>query len=165
MDRTVTFIYEKKTERKKKLGLDTKTGRLTDRQSQCDLDLESLDSRVEAGSNISTVTLRVVGGDEKGSLKFESVKYGRESQGTRTRERLRWQEPAAYTKDRPVLSSPLVREGAPEEQDRNYQTGTNIVLDTKTYCLTGRQSPCDYDFDLESLEMVFEDYWEERTTS
>jgi hypothetical protein len=32
------------------------------------------------------VTLRVVGGDEKGSLKSETVKYGRESQGTRTRE-------------------------------------------------------------------------------
>jgi hypothetical protein len=41
----------------------------------------------------------------KGSLKSETVKYGRESQGTRTRERLRWQGPAAYTKDRPVLSS------------------------------------------------------------
>jgi hypothetical protein len=31
---------------------------------------------VEAGSNTSTVTLRVVGGDEKGSLKSETVKYG-----------------------------------------------------------------------------------------
>jgi hypothetical protein len=46
-------------------------------------------TRVEAGSNTSTVTLRVVGGDEKGSLKSETVKYGRKSQGTRTRERLR----------------------------------------------------------------------------
>jgi hypothetical protein len=51
------------------------------------------------------VTLRVVGGDEKGSLKFETGKYGRESQGTRTRQRLRWQEPEAYTKDRLVLLS------------------------------------------------------------
>jgi hypothetical protein len=50
-------------------------------------------------------TLRVVGGDEKGSLKSETVKYGRKSQGTRTRETLRWQGPAAYTKGRPVLSS------------------------------------------------------------
>jgi IS5 family transposase len=65
----------------------------------------SKSTRVEAGSNTSTVTLRVVGGDEKGSLKSESVKYGREYQGTRTRERLRWQGPAAHTKDRPVLSS------------------------------------------------------------
>jgi hypothetical protein len=37
-------------------------------------------------SNTSTVVLRVVGGDEKGSLKFETVKYGRESHGTRIRE-------------------------------------------------------------------------------
>jgi hypothetical protein len=44
-------------------------------------------------------------GDEKGSLKSERVKYGREYHGTRTRERLRWQGPAAYTKGRPVLSS------------------------------------------------------------
>jgi hypothetical protein len=60
---------------------------------------------VEAGSNTSTVALRVVGGDEKGSLESETVKYGPEYQGTRARERLRWQGPAAYTKDRPVLSS------------------------------------------------------------
>jgi hypothetical protein len=44
------------------------------------------DTRVEAGSNTSTVTLRVVGGDKMGSLKSETVKYGRESQGSRTRE-------------------------------------------------------------------------------
>jgi hypothetical protein len=61
--------------------------------------------RVEAGSNTSTVTLRVVEGDEKGSLKSETVKYDLEFQGTRTRERLRWRGPAVYTKDRPVLSS------------------------------------------------------------
>jgi hypothetical protein len=41
-------------------------------------------TRVEAGSNTSTVTLRVVGGDENGSLKTETVKYGREIQRTRT---------------------------------------------------------------------------------
>jgi hypothetical protein len=51
------------------------------------------------------MTLRVVGGDEKGSLNSETVKYGHESQGTRTREILRWRGPAAYTKDRPILSS------------------------------------------------------------
>jgi hypothetical protein len=63
---------------------------------------------VEAGSSTSTVTLRVVGGDEKGSLKSERVKYGHEFQGTRARERMRWQGSAAYTKDRPVLSSEWV---------------------------------------------------------
>jgi hypothetical protein len=52
--------------------------------------------RVEAGSNTSTVTLRVVGCDEKGSLKFETLKYG---------QRLHWQGPAAHTNGRPVLSS------------------------------------------------------------
>jgi hypothetical protein len=78
---------------------------------------------VEAGSNTSTVTLRVVGGDEKGSLKSERVKYGREYQGSRTRERLRWQGSAAHTKDRPVLSS----ERTPhKKQDRNCQTVINI---------------------------------------
>jgi hypothetical protein len=66
---------------------------------------ESSQTSVEAGSNTPTVTLRVVGGDEKGTLKSETVKYCRKSQGTRTRERLRWQGPAAHTKDRPVLSS------------------------------------------------------------
>jgi hypothetical protein len=49
--------------------------------------------------------VRVVGGDEKGSLKSETVIYCRESQGIRTKERLRWQWPAAYTKDIPDLSS------------------------------------------------------------
>jgi hypothetical protein len=39
------------------------------------------------------------------SLESETVKYGREPQGARTRERLRWQRPATYRKDRPVLSS------------------------------------------------------------
>jgi hypothetical protein len=42
-------------------------------------------TRVEAGSNTSTVTLRVIGSDEKGSLESETVKYGHESYGTRTR--------------------------------------------------------------------------------
>jgi hypothetical protein len=89
------------------MGPDTKTYWLTDPQSQCDFDFDLtwLDTRVEAGSNTSTVTLWVVGGDEKVSLKSESVKYGHESQWTRTREGLRWRGPVAYTKDRPVLLS------------------------------------------------------------
>jgi hypothetical protein len=59
---------------------------------------------VEAASNTSTVTLRVVGGDEKKRLESETVKYGYESKGTRTQKRLRWRVPAAYTNVRPVLS-------------------------------------------------------------
>jgi hypothetical protein len=39
---------------------------------------------VEVESNTSTVNLRVVGGDEKGSLESETVKYGHESHETRT---------------------------------------------------------------------------------
>jgi hypothetical protein len=60
---------------------------------------------VEVGSNISTVALRVVGGDKKGSLESETVKYGRESHGTRAREWMRWRGPAAIVNDRPILSS------------------------------------------------------------
>jgi hypothetical protein len=59
----------------------------------------------QSGSNVSTVALRVVGGDEKGSLESETEKYGRESHGTRTREWLRWRGPAAILNGRPVLSS------------------------------------------------------------
>jgi hypothetical protein len=62
-------------------------------------------ARVEADSNTSTVILRIVGGDEKESLKSETVKYRHESQGTQIPERLRSRGPAAYTKDRSVLSS------------------------------------------------------------
>jgi hypothetical protein len=40
---------------------------------------------MEADSNTSTVTLRVVGGDENGSLESETVKYGHECHGTRAR--------------------------------------------------------------------------------
>jgi hypothetical protein len=62
-------------------------------------------TRAESGSSTSTVTLWVIGGNGKGSLTSEAVKYGREYQGARTRERLHWQGPAAYTKVRPVLLS------------------------------------------------------------
>jgi hypothetical protein len=43
------------------------------------------ETRVVAGSNTSTVTLRVVGGDEKKSLESETVKYGHEFYWTRNR--------------------------------------------------------------------------------
>jgi hypothetical protein len=48
---------------------------------------------VEAGSN----TLRIVGDNEKESLKYETVKYGHENKGTRTQEALRWRGPVACT--------------------------------------------------------------------
>jgi hypothetical protein len=56
------------------------TNRLTvDRRDYQSLVLGVYRSRVpcvESGSYTSTVTLRVVGGDDKGSLKSETVKYG-----------------------------------------------------------------------------------------
>jgi hypothetical protein len=61
--------------------------------------------RVEVGSNTSTVDLRVVGGDEKGGLESETVKYSYESHGIRTRERLRWRRLASIVNARPILSS------------------------------------------------------------
>jgi hypothetical protein len=81
-------------------------------------------THVEAGSITSTVTLRVVGSDEKGSLKSETVKYGHEFQGTRTRERLRRQGPPAASST--STTHPHVREGAPQKQDCNCQTVINI---------------------------------------
>jgi hypothetical protein len=53
---------------------------------------------------------------------------------------------------------PLVREGAPQKQDRNCQPVINIYhglqmgLDTKTYWLIDRQSQCDFDFDFDFVE-------------
>jgi hypothetical protein len=43
-------------------------------------------SRMEAGSNTSTVALRDIGGKEKRSLKSEIVRHGRQANGTQTRE-------------------------------------------------------------------------------
>jgi hypothetical protein len=61
--------------------------------------------RVEAELNASTVALRVVGGDKKGSLEFERVKYGRESHGTWIREWMHWRGPAVIANDRHIFSS------------------------------------------------------------
>jgi hypothetical protein len=72
---------------------------------------------VEAGSNTSTVTLRVVGVDEKGSLNSETVKDGPKYQGTRTKERLRWQGPAAYL---------YIKD--PSSRQRGHPTRTNPQL-------------------------------------
>jgi hypothetical protein len=68
------------------------------------VEFDSHDTRVEAGSNTSTVNLRVIEGEEKGSLKSDAVKYGLDTKGPRTQGGLHWRGPVAYTKDRPVLS-------------------------------------------------------------
>jgi hypothetical protein len=82
---------------------------------------------VEAGSNTSTVTLRVVRGDEMGSLKSETVKYGREYQGTRTQERPALARASSIYKRQ---TRPLVRESAPQKQDRNCQESNKYLGST-----------------------------------
>jgi hypothetical protein len=66
------------------------------------------DFDIEVGSNTPTVALRIVGGNKKGSLESETVKYGHESHGTWTRECLRWPGPATLVNDRPALLSERV---------------------------------------------------------
>jgi hypothetical protein len=71
---------------------------------------------VEAGSNTSTVALRVVGGNGKGSLESETVKYGHESHETRTRKGLLWRDQQQlYTTD-------------PSSRQREHPTSTNPQL-------------------------------------
>jgi hypothetical protein len=79
-------------------------------------------TRVEAGSNTSTVTLRVVGGDEKGCLKSETIKYGHECQDSNQRKTTLARTSSIYKKQ----TRPVVREGAPQKQDRNCQRVINI---------------------------------------
>jgi hypothetical protein len=45
-----------------------------------------LESRVEVGLSTSIVALRAAGGEKKGSIESEVIKYGQESHATRTRE-------------------------------------------------------------------------------
>jgi hypothetical protein len=69
---------------------------------------------VEAGSNTSTVTLRVVGGDEKGSLKSETVKYGSSLKGLRPekdctgkgQQHIQKADPSSRQRGRPTKTSP-----------------------------------------------------------
>jgi hypothetical protein len=64
-------------------------------------------SRVEAGSNTSTVALRVIGSDEKGpssawGYNWVTLFLGDINTGAW---RLRWRGPAAVVNDRPIVSS------------------------------------------------------------
>jgi hypothetical protein len=81
----------------------TKNGRLKSPNVRIKLPCVVRSSRVEAGSNASTLALRVVGGDEKGSLESETVKYGHESHGTPTQKWLRRWGSATIVNDRPFL--------------------------------------------------------------
>jgi hypothetical protein len=78
--------------------------------------------RVKAGSNTSTVTLRVVRGEEKRSLKSETVKYGHEYQVTRTRERIPGEGQQHIQKTDPFSR----QRGRPQKHDRNCQRVMNI---------------------------------------
>jgi hypothetical protein len=75
--------------------------------------------RVEAGSNTSTVTLRVVGGDENGSLKCETV-----PRDTDPRKTALARTGSIYKRQ----TRPLVREGATQKQDRNWTISRNVTL-------------------------------------
>jgi hypothetical protein len=74
-------------------------------------------TRVEAASNTSTVTLRDVGGEEKGSLKSETVNM------VVSPNRIGPEKDCSIYKRQ---TRPLVREGAPQKQNRNCQTVINI---------------------------------------
>jgi hypothetical protein len=93
-------------------------------------------TRVEAGSNTSTVTLRDVGSDEKGSLKSETVKSCHESQETRTRETLRWRGPAAIVNDKPVPSS----ERAPTSTNPQLSDSNKNLVVSPRWVLYSRQN-------------------------
>jgi hypothetical protein len=58
VDRTVTFKQQEKSGHEPQPGLDTKTDRMTDRQSQWDFDFE-LTNQNENGERVSAVQLRV----------------------------------------------------------------------------------------------------------
>jgi hypothetical protein len=78
---------------------------------------------VEAGSNTSTVTLRDVGGDEKGSIESQTVKYGHESHGSRTPKMSSLARARSNCKRQ---TRPLVRESAPHQQTSNCLTVIKI---------------------------------------
>jgi hypothetical protein len=65
---------------------------------------------------------------------------------------MHWQGPAAYIKDRPILSSeraPNRNRTVTVEEQKISGHGPQPGLDTKTDRLTDRQSQCDLDLDLE----------------
>jgi hypothetical protein len=96
---------------------------------------------VEAGSNTSTVTLRVVGGDEKGSLKSETVKYDLRSQRDLDPRKIALTRTSSTYKRQ---TRPLVRESAPQEQDRNCHTSNkDLVVSSKWVLYSKTDWPAD----------------------
>jgi hypothetical protein len=90
------------------MWLDTKTYWLTDRQSQCNFDFEY--DEIPRGGGVKYLHRSSASRRRRqmGSLESETIKYGRDSHGTRTREWMRWRGPAAILNDRPILSSERV---------------------------------------------------------
>jgi hypothetical protein len=100
----------------------------------------SLLSRVEAGSNTSTVALRV-GGDRKRSLESETVKYGHEPHGTRTLKMTALAKTSSKSKRQ---TRPLVRESAPHQQIRNCLTvKKNLVVSPRWVLYSKTDWPTD----------------------
>jgi hypothetical protein len=123
-------------------------------------------TRLEAGSNTSTVTLRVVGGDENGSLKSETVKYGRKTLLTgpekdcagKDQQHMQKIDPSSRERGRPTETRPQLL-NSNKYLVMSPRWGSTPRL---TDWLTDRQSQCDFDYDLdnESLEFCKGD-WEE----
>jgi hypothetical protein len=71
-------------------------------------------SRVKAGSNTSTVALRVVGRDEKGSLESETVKYSLSPTGLgpendcagEAQQQLQTTDPSSCQRESPTSTNP-----------------------------------------------------------
>jgi hypothetical protein len=114
---------------------------------------------VRAGPNTSTMTLQVVGYDEKGSLKSESKIWSRIPKDMDPRKTALASASSIYKRQ----TRPIVRKGAPEKQDRNCQRVINIWSwardgprhqDWLADRPTDRQSECDLDFDLTSRGFV-----------
>jgi hypothetical protein len=99
-------------------------------------------------SIISETTKKLEG--SKGSLKSETVKYGRKSQGTTTEKDCAGKGPAAHTKDRPILSSERASHGIKnvtvrripysERKKKNLVVSPGWVLYAKTDWPTDRRS-------------------------
>jgi hypothetical protein len=93
-------------------------------------------SRVEAGSNTSTVTLRVVGGDEKGSLEFETVKFWPENDCTgEGKQQLQTTAPYSRQKNRPKSTNPQL-----SESNKNLVVSPRWMFYSKRYWPTDSRS-------------------------
>jgi hypothetical protein len=84
---------------------------------------EMIESRVEAESNTAIVTLRVVGGDEKGSLESETVKVGPGPENDYAGE---------VQQQCKRQTRPLIRESSPHQQTHNcLDSNKNQVISSR----------------------------------